>query len=148
MWEDCLKARIALSKVYEQPASYDTHSPLSPNVISTSDIFYKEQIRFGQIYNDDKYEVEMRSLHHDWLRKQGRANEITPPASPPWIEDEWSDPWIYPQEQIMEIDWLVPDVEPLQQINPQNQNQDPDDFEQQWEDIKASLLNDTDEDTE
>ena len=82
------------------------------------------------------------------MRKQGRDNEITPPASPPWIEEEWPDPWIHPQEQAMEVDWPVPNVEPLQQINPQNQNQDPDDFEQQWEDIKSSLLNDTDEYTE
>lgn len=46
MW-GCLHGRRALSKVYGTETGYNMHSPLSPNVQATLDLFYKEEIRNG-----------------------------------------------------------------------------------------------------
>lgn len=46
---------------------YNTHSPLSPNSKTTPDLFYKKEIKHGQIYGDDQYKLEMKEYYDEWL---------------------------------------------------------------------------------
>ena len=95
---------------------YNIHSHFSPNTVTTPDLFYKEEIRNGVLQEDDQYELEMRELYHEWLKKHGREGEITPLWIPPPLKEDpaqWAQPgeeWPnmdLPQPKIMDEDELI-----------------------------------------
>lgn len=64
---------------------YNTHNPLSPNMVSAPDLFYKEQMRIWQIHSDEDYGMEMWGYYHEWLCQHGPGKAIISPISPMWI---------------------------------------------------------------
>ena len=79
IWNGCLNARQALGEVYNMQPLYNTHNPFLPNTLTTPDLFYKEEIRIGVLWDDDKHELEISESYHEWLRSHRGEEEITPP---------------------------------------------------------------------
>lgn len=53
MWTGCLTARKALAEVYGTVPMYLTHNPIFPQVQSTPDLYFREEIKNLKLHHDE-----------------------------------------------------------------------------------------------
>ena len=76
MWTGCWTARKALAEVYGTIPMYITHSPISPQVCSTPDLYYREEIRNLKLHNDEEQEADIQQRYNDYFIRHGRPIEV------------------------------------------------------------------------
>ena len=91
-------ARKALAEVYGTVPSYITHSPISPQVQTIPDLYYREGIRDSILHNDNEGEEDMQERYKEYLMCHGRELE-----GYPWRTPE-VDRWRRELEEM--ADWL------------------------------------------
>lgn len=87
VYEGCLAARKMLAELYQDKPRYNMHDPLSPDVVFTLDLYYRENIKNALLFYSDE-EMELQEEYYEWLNMQGREYEI--PLAPCPLEME---PW-------------------------------------------------------
>ncbi|KAJ4706688.1 hypothetical protein OWV82_020313 [Melia azedarach] len=77
---------------------HQRNEPLSPGIMNTPDLYFKERIHIARLNNDIDDEAEATMYHHQWLRESGQEEQITPPSSPaPFHDwDDWSPVQYFP----------------------------------------------------
>ena len=76
MWTGGWTVRKALTKVYGTIPMYITHSPVSPQVCSTADLYYREEIRNLKLHDDEDQAADMQQTYNDYLIRHGRPKEV------------------------------------------------------------------------
>lgn len=61
MWTGCFTTRKALAEEYGTVPMYITHSPVSPQVQGTPDLYYKEEIRNLNLHHDKNGAADMQN---------------------------------------------------------------------------------------
>ncbi|KAH9668108.1 Receptor-like protein 15 [Citrus sinensis] len=93
MWTGCWNARRALADVYGTVPMYNTHSPVSPQVCSTLDLYYREEIRNLKLHGEEDEAADIQQRYNDYLTRHGR----------PKIDlQEWPQPEVNPQPDNIE----------------------------------------------
>ena len=77
MWTGYWNARKALAEVYRTVPMYNTHSPISPQVYSTPDLYYRKEIRNLKLHGEDDEVADMQQRYNDYLTRHGRLKEVT-----------------------------------------------------------------------
>lgn len=95
---------------------YITHSPISPQVCSTPDLYYREEIRNLKLHEDEEQAADMQQRYNDYLIRHGRPREVNYLDTPDidrWRNEleemaEWPQP-----DNVVEPDWqqLADDME-------------------------------------
>ena len=57
----------ALAEVYGTVPMYNTHSPISPQVCSTLDLYYREEIRNLKLHGEEEEAVDMQQRYNRCL---------------------------------------------------------------------------------
>lgn len=87
MWSGCLATRKILAEVYRTIPMYITHNLISPQIQSTPDLYFREEIKNLRLHNDENAEAEMQNMYNDYLIRHGRSEEVNP-WKPPDV-DKW-----------------------------------------------------------
>ena len=95
---------------------YNTHSPVSPQVCSTPDLYYREEIKNLKLHGEEDEAADMQQRYNDYLTRHGRPKEVTYLDTPDidrwrneleemahWLDlQEWSQPKLDPQPDNVE----------------------------------------------
>ena len=99
---------------------YITHSPISPQVCSTLDLYYREEIRNLKLHNDEEQAADIQQRYNTYLIRHGRPREVNYLDTPDidrwrnefeeiaeWLDfQEWPQPELNPQsDNVVELDW-------------------------------------------
>lgn len=71
MWIGCLTTRKALAEVYDTVAMYLTTSPIFPQVQSTPDLYFREEIKNLKLHHDENEAADMQDRDNEYLMQQG-----------------------------------------------------------------------------
>lgn len=82
MWTGCLTTRKALAEVYGTVPMYLTTSPIFPQVQSTPDLYFREEIRNLKLHHDENEAADMQDRDNEYLMRQGRLEKVHPLEMP------------------------------------------------------------------
>ena len=55
---------------------YNTHNPIFPQVCSTPNLYYREEIRNLELHGDEDQVADMQQTYNDYLIRHGRQKEV------------------------------------------------------------------------
>ena len=76
MWTGYWTARKALAEVYGTILMYITHSSISPQVCSTPDLYYREEIRNLKLHHDEEQAADIQQRYNDFLIRHDKPREV------------------------------------------------------------------------